>query len=1014
MGRHKSNPADKFPWEDYFAESDVNFQHASEMCQDTSTGADMVRKAANILGYKDTSGTKEENCQKINKQVTIIKERIAKIRNLDEQDRARQTYIEYLKNSLINKVDKADLAVPSKPALPNLNVKEFNQINERFPDVPDVGKIVMGTKEKSAVKKIVEEEIKKMDVDEKKEESFIFNEEEVLEAQALKYIDTVSNSGKKPSVSEFTQIMNIYSGVVGDDSRFFNKTKITEVLKKVIQQVKDKKGIPKSVLSKAESVIQNSLRYAEKVLSPPPRREPSPPPRREPSPERELTDNDILEAHAINYINMVKQKGEKPSVTDFSIPLKVYQNVFDESSVLFNKEKIKEMLKEIISRVKVQGIPDDILRQALKIIERSFILVQNAQPSIPFEIPGAQAHFEIPIQPVVQPVRSESRYSEEDFLSFIDSRGWARPIGASRERLCDYILDQFKKEDRELMKTEDELRTKYDDLNRKMELLIERQEKAVNDLLILKTKQAKMDVKKYEEKKEKLEEKTRETEDKIKKAKVVMKKIEDKQEEIKVQAEKKKEVCFMMKSWMDQDPLNEEVALQDLSCPNNNLCNVEKSECEEKSELPSIELHGRVIVGNQDTLDRIQNKFNEGHMKVRETIDHIVASIENKDISERLSREYTDKIFNEVIKNAATDEAAYGLVKDSIDLAIKEIMEEQEPGSPPPEPEPEPTPSATPLEYIISLLTLEDYEGFVTYAQELGEEFKNIFGQVLSNDEVYTQIFFTMMMVPIIEDWQIDMLMTKKQMEDYKRILDHYKPEIDEDVNETGNLEYEKYVRLMKKIEDRLNPPKPKITVTTEKKRPAFSTVKKVKKDENISTTISAPLPPVTKVPEPETKLPEVVGPAFLIPKKEEVREKSCGVLEITSETDEKSIIADLTCDDGMLCNIETKMCQVPTESDVIVPITVGESIINVIGSTNIINTLKQKIMSATRKDVSVSESKPFRVQSLVKSERATLEDVVRGLKTISGTGSTTIKQSKIKLLEQQAKEKLRKCISGE
>jgi len=124
-------------------------------------------------------------------------------------------------------------------------------------------------------------------------------------------------------------------------------------------------------------------------------------------------------------------------------------------------------------------------------------------------------------------------------------------------------------------------------------------------------------------------------------------------------------------------------------------------------------------------------------MKVRETIDHIVASIENKDISERLSREYTDKIFNEVIKNAATDEAAYGLVKDSIDLAIKEIMEEQEheeePGSPPPEPEswtPEPTPSATPLEYIISLLTLEDYEGFVTYAQELGEEFKNIFGQV--------------------------------------------------------------------------------------------------------------------------------------------------------------------------------------------------------------------------------------------------------------------------------------------
>jgi len=494
----------------------------------------------------------------------------------------------------------------------------------------------------------------------------------------------------------------------------------------------------------------------------------------------------------------------------------------------------------------------------------------------------------------------------------------------------------------------------------------------------------------------------------------------------------------MMKTWLDQDHFDEEQALQDLSCSNDNLCNVDTSQCEEKSIFPKITIKDKKITGNIVTLKKIKTKFEqEEKMKqqIKMTLDQVISTIEDRELAGKLASEYADKIIEDAMNNAVTEEMAMKLVKQGIDEAIQELQEE--PGSPPPEmyEEVETQPvrvidqphisfdipeeavieegeveepvieeavdefsqqeSESNLSYVRRLLANDVFERYVEFVGQLSnEEFNELFKQVLESDELYGEMFFKMILVPIMRFEQIGMLKTKKQLQDYQKIIDHYKPESeDEDVLISGNMHIDDYIAISGEIARRIKEMEIPITISVEttstKKKPILKTIKKKEvpvEKTYVSETLSKPLPV----------------------------QKRCNTIEITPETDEKTIIANLSCDDGMLCNVETKMCEVPKSDDVIVPITVGDSIINVIGTTNIINTLKQKILDATRKDkVEEKEIVIPVTRTLVKTERPTLEDVVKGLKTISGAGSTTMKQSKIKLLEQQAKEKLRRCVEG-
>jgi hypothetical protein len=86
--------------------------------------------------------------------------------------------------------------------------------------------------------------------------------------------------------------------------------------------------------------------------------------------EYEFNEIEVMEAQAVIYIDQVSKAGNKASITEFMNILQIYSDILSPDSQLLNKEKIKEVLKELISRVKVSGIPPQTLQKAAdKILE---------------------------------------------------------------------------------------------------------------------------------------------------------------------------------------------------------------------------------------------------------------------------------------------------------------------------------------------------------------------------------------------------------------------------------------------------------------------------------------------------------------------------------------------------------------------------------------------------------------------------------------------------------------------
>jgi hypothetical protein len=139
----------------------------------------------------------------------------------------------------------------------------------------------------------------------------------------------------------------------------------------------------------------------------------------------------------------------------------------------------------------------------------------------------------------------------------------------------------------------------------------------------------------------------------------------------------------------------------------------------------------------------------------------------------------------------------------------------------------------------------------------------------------------------------------------------------------------------------------------------------------------------------------------------------------------EQSLIDDLSCPDGEVCDLNIKKCVSVTDKDIIVPITIGDMIINIKGSNNIVDTLKRKIralqpqitelvedsISSEEKEVEIQSQISEDTKSFIPQKNPTLEEILEKMKSISGTKSaTTSNQQKIKSLEKKALDKLRKC----
>ena len=853
MGRSKADSAENFPWEYYFDDNEDSYTHAVDKCTTNSTSADIARKAANILGYSDVTGTKNENCAKIHKQIDILKIRLQKIASQSIREQTKLALILYLKGALIEKVDKVKNEYVM-PVLPKLTERDMIVINKKYPDVPNTGK----AKAKS-------EEPKKVVLDEKPVEAKKeILEHDVLRANIIVYFKELIPVDGKIKISTPTlalKLKEMYKTIYPSTSIIFSDSEIKAGFKALLQEFKQPKEISQKVYDEARNLIEQSLLKKETSIT-------------------------VVKSEDLEF--------EEPG-----------------------SEEVKPSYKT-------------------RNIEYEFKAPPSPRPTV---VPPIIPPRPSPVPPAVPP--RPSKYTERDFLDYIAEKGWKRPVFTSREKLCDYILDQIKKEDENMKRMVEEMDSRYQEFGSKIELLSRKQDLANRNIELLKSmkKEKEIGMADYKQKNDQLKREKMELELKIARLQQDLDQVKAQKQEVSRQSEKKKEICFMMRDWLDQDQFDEDVATNDLTCQDGNICNVDTSLCEEKSNTPVTFINGARITGSIGSVTTIKEHFARRQeltkQEIKNLVDDMIDETENRDLARNLAQNYTSQIFNNVmtdIENGVLGQTAEELVRFNIDQAIDEIMSENDS-----------------IRLEAERLEAERLEAERLEAERLEAE----------------------------------------RLEAER--LEAERLEAERLENERLEAERLRLEQAKKELEEKLAQVKVTVTPTIPTIKRKIVTARKPiakKEEEFVSSTLSKPLP-----------------------------KQNCNLISIDDDVDEKTRIQDLRCDDGMVCNLDKKQCVVATDDDVVVPITIGSTVINVIGSNNILNALKEKIMRAKVKELPTYEYKEemsdIKVGSvpIVKSERPSLEDVVKGLKSISGNRNLTTNQQKIKVLERQAAQMLKKCV---
>ena len=280
MGRTKSDSAENFPWDKYFSEDNDLYQSAVETCVSTSTSADLVRKVLTSLGIKNrVGGSKDVNCNKINKEITMIKKKLSKILNREERERKREEVKEFFRQTFLSKAyPKQDIKIPPKPDLPRLTEQEIDEIDKQYPMIlPDEKPTsVLGPGPVSRVSSPIRSPMKgnviipEIDIfpptlGGNLKENRKINEIQLLEAIMIMYYkDLPLKDGKKVAskVGAFDYVKNIISDkLVDPTSLLLNQQQVVTTLMNVINTVKasSKKEIPPETIVSAKAIIKDSL-----------------------------------------------------------------------------------------------------------------------------------------------------------------------------------------------------------------------------------------------------------------------------------------------------------------------------------------------------------------------------------------------------------------------------------------------------------------------------------------------------------------------------------------------------------------------------------------------------------------------------------------------------------------------------------------------------------------------------------------------------------------------------------
>jgi hypothetical protein len=839
MGRTKGDTAEKFPWDRYLSEDDEYFEDAISQCVSTHMNSSMVRKAVSTIGISDVSGTKIENCAKINKEMTVLRSRLLKILSPELRDKTRKELVDHFRAKLISKDQQINIPIPDKPVLPSLSRIEIEEIEKRYPGVISPG-VKAGSKPTSpAIKpKVVFEEPDEISLEESSEVDI--SDEILLEAFGVLYYynSPVENGKRKLSKNAFkSQLFEKYKDKISDTSILFNDTIITSKLKNVI-----------SDMSSISAKLSN----------------------------------------------------------DRVILAKTIIDKYDKKIGLRDRPKISPRPRPNIPIIPVERA------------EREKSPSVSPRPTIPI-IPVERAEREK--SPSVSP-RKKGKYSNEDFMNIIRSKGWIVPDTDNKDELCDYVLDNVKREADIIGKEEEVIDRHISILEEKLQKTMEKYEERILNLekyIEYIKKPSSEKVVKEEKAIEELKEKINEIKEKIE----IAQKEKEKVEEEKVETRK---ACFIMNNWLDQKDFKFEIAKNSVYCDDNMSCNLDRKLCEQNvsDDLFISDINGNKFHSQDKILiDMITEKINKKKKEIElaKTIRPILRKKDDRGV------DIKQPTIKKVIFETDSD------TEEEIKLPSRPVLKKK----------PKPVPQK--IEFDIE--TEEEVE--VPPRPVLKKKPKPVPQKIEFDIETEEEVEEPSLLSPVVSEPSVEL------EEKFEKIM---KEQIEE----------------QKKIDDEF-----------------YKKISEVKTADEIPSVM------------------EIIKP--LIKEEKQIISKECFTKD--SYNTYQSMIDDLSCPNGEVCDLNAKRCVQVTDKDIVVPITIGDMIISIKGSNNIVEALKQKIRALQPKEevIEVEEKVIMKEKPLISQKNPTLEEIIESMKNISGSRNvTTSNQQKVKALEKKALDKLRKC----
>lgn len=322
----------------------------------------------------------------------------------------------------------------------------------------------------------------------------------------------------------------------------------------------------------------------------------------------------LLSSRAILYYKnapLVNGKKNLSAKTFYEQLIGMYSGVVPNDSPLLNKENIKAEIAKLPAMVKSGGLRKDAIDRAESIVKKSETMkeyIRNVEIEIEDEDilppPREAPRREAPREDVYK-----STVTEEEIMNYIKTKGWDEPNYKSKEALCDYVLRKIKTEDVKSDKEYKVIEDRIEKLSTELFALIDMQGERIKELEKAKAVKSKKKVTFGKDQVKIIEDEVEEIQEQIQEVKDQLQEAKDAKEEMVEQQEEKKQMCFRMRTWLDQDEFDRVEAEKDLIC-DNGMCNVETGVCESSQEGDYTSTVGIAkIKGSKANVDRIYNKY---------------------------------------------------------------------------------------------------------------------------------------------------------------------------------------------------------------------------------------------------------------------------------------------------------------------------------------------------------------------------------------------------------------------